>query len=360
MARKKAARKKAEWPVVDVLAAISDDSVRRVEDMEEVEYFPTVLTGYNRASGIGGLARGKIMIVHGPNQVGKSVFAMALGLSAYGNLHSVAIQDTERAAEKEWYSSIVPKAKLDYPVNLDGMRDNINDRIGKLMSKKKSRKKDEQILKRAGCFEIVDTITKLMPKNIVEKVEKEGIDKMFPIQALWISTWMKEIVIKLDESMSTLVLVLQERKNLDQFSRKTWSLPGGQSLKYDNCLRVRVTHCKKVEQKKQVVGVQSFYKVENNKIDGTTFEEGSFFTSNGKGDMPKGLDLVRECIAELRQRKHTIQSGDYVRISMPRLDGFDPMIRKVKGGWEDLRLRLVKDSVLFDEIVERLNLEVRR
>ena len=325
-----------------------------VRDMPEIKYVPTLFTSYNRATGLGGHPFGRIALIHGPYQVGKSVLGLTIVESIRRKGHAAMVFDSEVAGEKEWYSAITPKSGYKVIENLDVLRDDINS-----MMKRLERKKEKKLIPAdTGCVFLVDTITKLLPKNILDKIEKEGIDKMYPIQSLWISIWMKEIVPMLNRHNSALIVVLQERTKIGAGPfEKQYNITGGNAIQYDNGLRIRVTHSEKLKQgEKKVVGMQCYYKVENNKLDGTSFQEGIYFTSNGKGGIPKGLDLVREMVEECKSRGYAVKKKDSVEFD------FDNKIKfiNIEGGWADCVDYFRKEKDDFKMVVSFLNKSVLR
>ena len=352
-----ARKKQGEDSTVDILRRISQgvSDIVKVEDIEEVKFVPTLYTSYNRASGIGGHALGRITIIHGPNQVGKSVFALGVAESLRRRGHASVIFDTEFAAEHDWYNAISPLSGFKQPKNLDELFENIRTMLTNLRKAQKARAKKDQISKDIGVCFVIDTMTKLLPKDVLKQIEKEGIDKMYPIQALYISTWTKEIVPILAETNSTAIIVLQERTAVGaKMNQKQYKTTMGNALQYDNCMRVRVTHAKRIKTGEKVIGSQSFFNVENNKIDGTSFESGSFFTSNGKGSMPKGLDLIREAVEEGKTRELVTREDSEVRIAVGDYQ------RSIDGGWVDAYEHFAENEEDFKEFVNALNSQVLR
>jgi RecA/RadA recombinase len=355
MARKKTEGKSSDLDLLGKISAGVKADIIKVEDIEEVKFVPSVFTSYNRAGGIGGHALGRITMVHGPNQVGKSVLALGLAESLRRQGHISMVFDTEFAAEKSWYNAITPKSGFSQPRNLDELFDTIRTMLANLKAAHNARKKEDRISKDIGCCFVIDTMTKLLPKKILEQIEAEGIDKMYPIQALHISVWAKEIIPILAETNSSVIVVLQERTAVGATAfQKQYKVTLGNALQYDNCMRIRVTHLKKVEQSKKVVGMQSFFKVENNKIDGTSFDDGSFFTSNGKGILPKGLDLIREAMEEGKRREVVNRSGGEVKINIGEY------AQKIEGGWIDVVEHFADNPEDFDKYVGALNAQTLR
>jgi len=364
MARNKPKKKdKSEKYLSEISKGVKD--MVFVDHMAEETVVPTKLTGYNRAMGIGGHPLGCFSLIHGPNQVGKSVLAMAIAESLRQAGFPSYIFDSEYAGEKEWYSAITPRSKYMRIANLDLLISNIQIMLTNL--RKGKERKENPIPKEVGCVFIVDTLTKLMPKEILEKLEKEGPSKAYPIQAMWISLWSKSIIPQLADSNSTMLVVTQERQNISKAGpwEDDYKASGGKSIQYDNRVRLRVSSSKRVKSGDKVVGMQCRYSVENNKIVGTSYSKASFFTSNGEGDMPKGLDHVREAIEEAREHREGIfvkktvtnkKTDKKKNIIEARFDG--EALFKVDGGWEDVRRALIEQPELFESFVEKLNAEV--
>jgi len=274
----------------------------QMSELEEVRVVPTILTGYNRATGRGGHPLARLMLIHGPNQVGKSGLALTILESLAREGFPCQNLDSEFASEKRWYGHLCKTPGiLDKSV---GDLDEVVSDVGMVLDNVYRLQQNGKMPKNIGAAFVVDTLTKLMPADILESIKKEGIDKMYPIQALHISTWMKVVIPMLGRTNSSLICVLQERVNMSAKGPfdKQWKMTLGTALQYDNCLRVRVTGSEKVKEKDQIIGMRCNCEVQNNKIDGTTYSGFSFFTSNGSGDCPIGLDLVMEAAEESKER----------------------------------------------------------
>lgn len=355
------ARKSKEDTELDYFTMVRDGVSDFVEfsEIEDVAVVPTIITSYNRATGRGGHPLGRLSVIHGPNQVGKSGLALAILESLNRAKFPGYYGDGEFANEKRWYNSIVttPGSVSKYVPDLDVLERDVT----KILTNVRELQSKGKMPKTVGAAFVVDTLTKMLPAKIKEQVEKDGIEKMYPIQALYISTWMKLLIPELHRTNSAMIAILQERKNVDakgMFDKK-WKTTGGESLQYDNCLRVRVTHSEKVKRGDQIVGMQCFFVVENNKIDGTTYSDGSFFTSNGQGECPIGLDLVSEMLEEAKYREWLKkESGQYIlELHKETTDGEDLIDERVELGRDNpSNWRMVyEDPALQTRIVNALN-----
>jgi RecA/RadA recombinase len=347
-------RTKKKQTEVDYLKRIADgvEDMMLVSDMEEERVVPTMLTGFNRAVAVGGLPLGYITIVHGPNQTGKSVLALALAESVRKRGHVSMVFDTEFAGEKEWYGAITPRSGYKRTGNLNEMERSIR-RMIKNLKKGKAAKKD-RIPENIGCCFVIDTMTKLMPEELLKKIDEKGIEKQFPIQAGFVSLWSKWAIPELFRTGSSAIIVLQEREKVDaQAYGKKYKVTLGKTLQYDNRLAARVSSSKKVVESEQVVGFDCKVSVLNNKFAGTTYEEFHLFTSNGFGSVPKGLDLVRDAVEEAKHRGWVTKRDNAVVVKKDKA-----VLLKVRGGWANLRERLLKDEESLGKLVGALNSEV--
>jgi RecA/RadA recombinase len=347
-AEEKGKQKKTEMDYFKLVRDGLSDYVQ-MSEMEDVKVIPTTLTGYNRATGRGGHPLGRMMLIHGPNQVGKSGLALTILDSLARAGFPCQNLDSEFAAEKRWYSHIcTTPGILDKPIgDLNTAEEDVRQALANVARLHLEKKMPQDI----GTAFVVDTLTKLMPRDILKQIEKEGIDKQYPIQALHISTWMKEVIPQLSRTNSSLIIVAQERANMEKKGMydRNWKITMGNALQYDNCLRVRVTGSRKIEEKDQVVGMQCHCEVQNNKIDGTTYAGFSFFTSNGSGDCPIGLDFVMEAVEEAKERGWLKVSKNGAILEIP---GFEKI--EYKNTPDAIKnLRLKKDH--FEVLVNSLN-----
>lgn len=334
-----------------------------VNHMQEEIFFPSLFTSFNRASGIGGIPKRKMIAIHGKNSTGKSVLAAGLAESLRRALDVPVIYECEFAAEARWMNRLVlGEDTLFYmPGTLDELFKYIQKNLDNLAAGKEAKKIGDL----TGCAFVIDTLTKLIPQEQWNTIMKDGIKKSFPLAAAWVSMWSKIIVPQAYRSNSTFIIVLQDRQKLDagQFGKK--SKPTlGEALLFDVSIIVECTHSVPVytDPKKKtgpVIGNQHFYKLEKNKVDGFTAQEGTFFTSTGRGDTPAGFDYAREAIVEARLRGMLRSAKrDKKDFIIGRSD--EDEFLKVPGGWEDVRELFLCDEEAFARTVDALNRDARR
>lgn len=345
---------------LDALRIVSKgiDDMITVSAMEEERYVPTIFTSYNRATGIGGHPIRRMLVVHGKNQTGKSVLVAGIAESLRRYHHVPIIYEAEFSAEKRWLNRLVrgKGTLIKMPSDLDELFSDIQTNLDNL----KKGKEKGLIPEEVGCCFVIDTLTKLIPREQYEAMIDKGVSKTYPLQAKWISDWSKIIVPQTYRSNSSFVIVVQERQNLDAgpFAKKR-KITLGEALLYDVSQRIECSYSKPVAENGKVVGSQFFYKVTKNKSDGWTDQEGSFFTSTGEGDTPSGFDVYREAIEEAIERgvlkKRKRKKLDYM---VAEFDG--EVMFEIQGGKEDVRLYLKNALREAEKFIDYLNQGSRR
>ena len=129
---------------------------------------------------------------------------------------------------------------------------------------------------------------------------------------------------------------------------------GGAALRYDSSLRVHFHGKGKVKEGEIVVGQKNTFTVEKNKVDGLEYAKGSFFTSNGNGSTPVGIDFLREAIEEAKVRDVLVRKNSIITIKVCDYNF------QLKGGWETLRRYFMENEEDFAEFVDALNEDARR
>ena len=328
-----------------------------VNHMEEEILCPTIFTSLNRATGVGGIPKRKMIAIHGKNSTGKSVGANGL-LESLRRVGDVPVKfDCEYADEKRWMNSLLlgEDTLFHRPLNMDELYLVIQKNLDNLEGGKKVRK----IKKEVGLAIAIDTLTKLVPEEQWNAIIEKGIEQSYPLAAKWVSMWSKMIVPQAYRSNSTFVIVLQERQNIGATKfQKQRKVTLGEALLYDVSIRIDFTHSTPVKKGEMIVGSQHHFKLEKNKVDGFTAQAGSIFTSTGKGDVPSGFDFVREAIEEGKQRGVIKQNSAKTTIASNFGEEDKPL---ATGGWEDLREKLQHgESRELDWLVGRLNEQARR
>jgi len=286
-----------------------------------IRYVPTILPSFNRGIVLGGAPLGCVWTLHGEYAGGKSSLAVIIVSSFAENGHLALFIDAEHAASKVWFQQLgANPVKFNYyrPKYLEDMSNAIDDVIENFdIGKKKGDIEDDK-----GLIIVVDSINKLTPMNEFERFKKEGAEALEKglarTRGNLLQSWLDHITPVIGERDIALVCIAQERIIQDA---KPWEIDfkvkGCQGLMYDSSVQIRVSKGKKQwegsDKKKVLVGFEHKMHFIKNKV-GFPMETGSFYTSNGKGDAPIGLDLAKTVYNEaiLRGSKHFTKSSGCV------------------------------------------------
>lgn len=360
--RKGAGAKKQDMRKALEVISKGVENMITVNHLEEERYIPTMFTSYNRATGIGGHPIRKMTTIHGKNSTGKT--GLALGLAESNRMlgHIPVIYECEYAEESRWYNRLLmgEGTLFKHPATLDELFADIFTNLNNLADGKKKGILHPNI---GICF-VIDTLTQLIPQEMLTTLLTKGFKKSYPLQAMWVSTWTKAIVPLAYRANCSFVIVLQERVNVGATKfQKQRKVTLGEALLYDVSVRVECYRSEAIKRKKEgesiILGSRFDYKLAKNKVDGWTDAEGSFFTSTGKGDTPKGFDPVREAIHEARLRGLLKSRKNDVVLSVPVDARGAKTEMKFKGGMEDVRERLQDDPDRLQKFVDVLNINSR-
>jgi RecA/RadA recombinase len=281
----------------------SECHMETVADIQPELPVRTMFTSYNRATGIGGHPMRRLVLMHGQNQSGKSALAMGIAESLRRAGQIPIVFDTEFAAEKRWYGELGMGAQI--PFVMTGSLDEASDKVQELfnkMIKAKGEKKNRLDANIGYCF-VVDTITHLIPDCLLKTILEKGISKQYPVQAQMVGVWLLSIVPQLYRMNSTMILVTQERENMDKGSfGEKYKPQGGQAMQYAASMRIHMMSSRKVKEGERVVGTEHDWRVEKNRSAGVSSERGTIVLANGQGRCQLGFDCAREMVEEAKYR----------------------------------------------------------
>jgi RecA/RadA recombinase len=308
--------KKKTTPLSDQLALVAD-GIENLETMDKnleiTKFVPTILPGFNRAIVVGGAPLGCIWTIHGEYGGGKSTLAVELISSFVEHGHLAMFIDAEHAASKAWFTQLGadPESFLFYrPDYMEDATDRIDDVIAKFDAGKSSGDIEED----KGLIIVVDSINKLTPKSEYDRFKKEGSEALEKGLArhrgLLLQSWLDHMTPIIGKRDIALICIAQERKIQ---GAKPWepqfTVKGCQGLMYDASVQARVWKGSKQThgegKKKIVTGQEHRVMVFKNKV-GFPMEQFSFFTSNGKGRAPIGLDFAKTAVHEAIENRNGI------------------------------------------------------
>lgn len=313
--------------------------------LRRVRAVPTIFPAVDYRLRVAGWPIDRTAFIHGPSIAGKTTFANGLGLSFLRRSHMYALMDAEHTTPIPWLETLFgeyaddPRFIASRPASYEQAVDDVR-RISQGVAEARAK---GRIPPETTCLFVVDSIGKLVPLDIQEKIRKHAAESdkgsvdgysgaAGMIKAAMNKAWLDQLVPEMAQTGCAIAFIVREAKDRTATARDAtfgndWKTTGGASLLYEASVEIRVADARILREnpedwKSAPVGESHLVEVRKTKVAARqdAVERTYFHTSNGRWT-PEGFDSARDLL-ELGQELGVVKaSGSWVSFGGKRFQG---------------------------------------
>ena len=292
--------KAIEMAVGQIEKQFGKGSIMRLGQKDAIAQVPAISTGavsLDYALGIGGMPRGRVIEIFGPESSGKTTLALQVIAEAQKTGGMAAFVDAEHALDAQY----AKKLGVDLDNLLVSQPDNGEQALEIV-----------EVLVRSGAVDVVvvDSVAALVPRA---EIEGEMGEAQMGLQARLMSQALRKLTGIVSKSKTCLIFINQLREKIGVMFGNPETTTGGRALKFYASVRVDIRRIGAIKDGDVVVGGRTRVKIVKNKV-APPFREAEFDVMYGEGISREGdlLDLAVD-------RKIVEKSGTWFAFSGERL-----------------------------------------
>jgi recombination protein RecA len=321
--------KAIEMAVGQIEKQFGKGSIMRLGQKDAVATIPSISTGavsLDYALGIGGVPRGRVVEIFGPESSGKTTLSLQVIAEAQKLGGMAAFVDAEHALDAQY----AKKLGVDLDNLLVSQPDNGEQALEIV-----------EVLVRSNGVDVVvvDSVAALVPRA---EIEGEMGEAQMGLQARLMSQALRKLTGAVSKSKTCLIFINQLREKIGVMFGNPETTTGGRALKFYSSVRIDIRRIGAIKDGDMVVGGRTRVKVVKNKV-APPFREAEFDVMYGEGISREGdlLDLAVD-------RKIVEKSGTWFAFGGDRLGQ----------GRENVKQFLKDNPAIFKTIEEKVRREL--
>ena len=244
--------KNLEEALDEIKERFGDGAIMKLDEVRavDVDIIPTGAISLDLALGVGGVPRGRIIEIFGPESSGKTTLALHILAEAQKIGGAVAFIDAEHALDPDYAKRI--------GVNVKNL----------LISQPDSGEQALQIVEaliRSNSVDVivVDSVAALAPRA---EIEGEMGDQFIGLQARLMSQALRKLAGIVSKTKTLVVFLNQTRMKIGIMFGNPETTPGGMALKFYSSVRINLRRIAQIKQKEKIIGSRIKAKIVKNKV----------------------------------------------------------------------------------------------